>query len=433
MKNSHTKQTAAVHAGMDPDANHGIPNPPVYHTSTILKPSLDDYRNRRGEYLYGRLGTPTSRALENAVAGLYGADDAVAVPSGMTAIAVGVLGVVESGGSVLFPDSLYGAGRRFAESQLPRMGIEPVFYDPVEAGKGLEAMIRPETRMLYIETPGSLTFEMQDTAALVKMARKHKLLTACDNTWGTPLYFDALGAHGIDIVIEAGTKYISGHSDVSIGFAAAKGDAAAKIRSYANDMGLCVAGDDHFLALRGMRTLPIRLRQSEAAGLELARWVEKQDEVVAMRHPALPSHPQHKWWKRDFTGACGLFGFYLDASIPEAAVDAMVDGLELFGIGASWGGHESLVTEANYKRTVSARHEGRLMRIYAGLEDPAVLLADLELGFGRMRGHTEPAPPSRRRRAPRHTGRARRWSPRRGRRPRPGPWRRRGRPSSRRS
>ena len=384
MKSKKSKQTTAVHAGMDPARNHGIPNPPVYHASTILTPGLDDYRHQRGEYQYARMGTPTSRALEEAVAGLYGADDSVAVPSGLAAITTGVLGVVDHGGSVLFPDSLYGSGRRFAESLLPRMGIEAVFYDPVASAKDLEAMIKPETRMIYIETPGSLTFEMQDTEALVGLARKHKLLVACDNTWGTALYFDAFG-HGCDVVIEAGTKYISGHSDVSIGLVAANGEVAERIRRYTVDMGLCVAPDDHYLSLRGMRTMPVRLKQSEATGLELARWVEKQDEVVAMRHPALPSHPQHKWWKRDFTGACGLFGFYLDPAIPDAAVDAMVDGLELFGIGASWGGHESLVTEGRFKRTASEPFDGRLIRIYAGLEDAGDLLEDLEAGFGRLR------------------------------------------------
>ena len=386
MKKNRSKQTIAVHAGMNPGANHGIPNPPVYHTSTILKPNLDDYRHHRGEYLYGRLGTPTSRALEEAVASVYGADDAVAVPSGLAAITTGVLGVVDSGASVLFPDSLYGSGRRFADDLLPRMGIEAVFYDPAAAAKDLEALITPRTRMLYIETPGSLTFEMQDTKGLVELAKRHKLLTACDNTWGTALYFDVFG-HGIDIAIEAGTKYISGHSDVSIGLVAARGEVAERIRAYAIDMGLCVAGDDHYLTLRGLRTMPTRLAQSGAAGLELARFVERQEEVVAMRHPALPSHPQHAWWKRDFTGTSGLFGFHLDPALTDAAVDAMVDGLELFGIGASWGGFESLMTEGRFKRTVAPPEEGRVMRIYAGLEDVGELLADLERGFGRLRKH----------------------------------------------
>ena len=386
MKKKLDKKTVAVHAGMDPGGNHGIPNPPVYHASTILKPGMDDYRHHRGEYDYARTGTPTSRALEGAVAELYGADDAVAVPSGLAAITTGILGAVDSGDSILIPDSLYGSGRRFAESLLPRMGVEAVFYDPVATDKELEAMIGPDTRMLYIETPGSLTFEMQDTGALVKLARKHKLIAACDNTWGTALHFDAFG-HGMDIVIEAGTKYISGHSDVSIGLVAARGEAAERIRRYTVEMGLCTAPDDHYLALRGMRTMPIRLRQSEANGLKLAKWIEQQDEVVAMRHPALPSHPQHKWWKRDFTGSCGLFGFYLDASITDAAADAMADNLDLFGIGASWGGHESLISEGEIKRTVSAPHEGRPIRIYAGLEDADDLLDDIKLGFERMRKH----------------------------------------------
>jgi len=383
-KNSMKKDTYAVHAGMKPEENFGIPNIPVYHASTIMKETLDDYRQRRGKYDYARLGTPTSEALEESVAGLYGADDCVAVPSGLAAITTGVLAVLNSGDTALFPDSLYGSGRRFTETILPQIGVTPVFYDPVAETANIAGMITDTTRLLYIETPGSLTFEMQDTQALVALAKEKGLLTACDNTWGTPFYFNAVG-HGIDVIIEAGTKYISGHSDVSIGFVAASGETAKRVRAYAKNIGLCVAPDDHYLALRGMRTMALRLRQSETNGLALARWLEEQPEVIAMLHPGLESHPQHAWWKRDFTGACGLFGFLLDPSISDAAVDAMADKLELFGIGASWGGHESLISEGHFKRTVTPMPKGRLMRIYAGLEDTDDLLADLAAGFARMR------------------------------------------------
>ncbi|XDZ67032.1 cystathionine beta-lyase [Alphaproteobacteria bacterium LSUCC0684] len=369
---------------MKPHENHGIPNVPVYHTSTIMKATLDDYRQRRGKYDYGRLGTPTSDAVESSVAGLYGSDDAVAVPSGLAAITTGVLAVVKSGERVLFPDSLYGSGRRFAEVVLPQIGVEPHFYDPLADVSAIAAMITDNTSLLYIETPGSLTFEMQDTTALVALAKQHGLLTACDNTWGTPFYFNAVG-HGIDVIIEAGTKYISGHSDVSIGFVASSGETARRIRQYTVNIGLCVAPDDHYLALRGMRTMALRLRQSEANGLALARWIEQQPEVTAMLHPGLESHPQHGWWKRDFTGASGLFGFVLDKDIPDAAVDVMANDLCFFGIGASWGGHESLISEGHLKRSVTSLPDGRLMRIYAGLEDTDDLLADLAAGFERMR------------------------------------------------
>jgi len=378
------KATYAVHAGMKPHENHGIPNIPVYHTSTIMKATLDDYRQRRGKYDYGRLGTPTSDAVESSVAGLYGSEDAVAVPSGLAAITTGVLAVVKSGERVLFPDSLYGSGRRFAEVVLPQIGVEPVFYDPVADISAITTLITDNTSLLYIETPGSLTFEMQDTPALVALAKQYDLLTACDNTWGTSFYFNAVN-HGIDVIIEAGTKYINGHSDVSIGFVASSGETARRIRQYAVNIGLCVAPDDHYLALRGMRTMALRLKQSEANGLALARWLEAQPEVTAMLHPGLESHPQHAWWRRDFTGACGLFGFVLDKDIPDEAVDAMANDLSFFGIGASWGGHESLISEGHLKRSVTSLPDGRLMRIYAGLEDTDDLLADLAAGFERMR------------------------------------------------
>ena len=382
-KSKLTKQSISVHAGMNPQANHGIPNPPVYHASTILKPSLDDYRQKRGQYDYGRYGTPTTQALEQAVAALYGSDDALAVPSGLGACSFGVLAVVKAGESVLFPDNLYIGTRRFVENVLPQINVEPIYYDPVSVDD-LKSRRKDNTSLIYIETPGSLTFELQDTAAIVKYAKEVGCLTACDNTWGTPLYFDVFG-HGIDIAIEAGTKYISGHSDVSIGFIAANGECAEKIRLYARHTGLCVAPDDHYLALRGMRTLALRLKQSEASGLALAEFVASQPEVIAMRHPALKSHPQHDLWKRDFSGSSGLFAFFLDPKISDKAVDAMVDNLALFGIGASWGGHESLISEAIPKRNVSETPEGRLIRIYAGLEDTNDLIADLEEGFKRMR------------------------------------------------
>lgn len=387
MKKDLNKQSLSVHAGIKPEENFGIPNVPVYHTSTILKPSLDDYRHDRGRYDYGRIGTPTSEALETGVARLYGSDDAVAVPSGLAAISTGVLAVVKTGDSVLLPDTLYGSGRRFAERVLPQIGVEPIFYDPLIDGDTLSQMIRPDTSLIYIETPGSLTFEMQDTKAIVAAAKAAGCLTACDNTWGTPLYFDAIG-HGIDVIIEAGTKYISGHSDVSIGFVCASGEVATKIRHYVQAVGLCVAPDDHYLALRGMRTLALRLRQSESNGLALARWLEDQPEIIAMRHPGLASHPQHALWQRDFTGSCGLFSVLLDPAIPDAAVDAMADNLDLFGIGASWGGHESLISEGSFRRSVTGKPEGRVIRFYAGLEDADDLLNDLKAGFERMRAHS---------------------------------------------
>ena len=387
MKNSRQPiDTIAAHAGLDPHNNHGIVNPPVYHTSTILKKTLDDYRNNRGEYDYGRLGTPTSAAVEKAVAEIYKADDVVSVPSGLAAITTALMSVSKAGDHLLFPDSIYGSSRRFIEQTLPQYGIMADFYDPQITEQRLETLIKDETSLIYIETPGSLTFELQDTAAIVSVAKAHNCLVACDNTWGTAMYFDAFG-HGIDLIIEAGTKYIAGHSDVSIGFVASNGDVAKKVRGYFNNMGICVGPDDLYMTARGLRTFPMRLRKSEENGLTLASWIEEQPEVLQMLHPALPSHPQHHFFKRDFTGACGLFSFVLDPDIPNEAVDTFVDNLSYFGIGASWGGFESLISEATgkFKRSVSDEPQGRVLRIYTGIEDTSDLLKDIQEGFARMR------------------------------------------------
>lgn len=403
---STTKATAVVHKGHDPSQHQGMANPPVYHTSTVMRESLADYRAGRGTYDYGRIGTPTSTAVEEAVADLYGYDQCIATPSGLSAVAVAISSLAETGGSVLLPDSMYGSGRRFAEHILPSMGVVPRFYDPLIDGEGMTRLIAeaetdtantPPVRLMYLESPGSLSFEMQDLQALVAVAKKTGLPTLFDNTWGTAFHCDPRTA-GIDVVIEAGTKYISGHSDLNIGFVVADDPLAQRIRQYARYTGLCAGADTYYLALRGMRTMAVRLKQSEATGLVLAKWLEAQPEVVAMLHPALPSHPQHELWQRDFTGGCGLFGFVIDGGVQQKAVDAWVDGLRLFGIGASWGGHESLISQADPKRSVrpavaggagegkGKNKGGYLMRIYAGLEDSRDLVADLEAGLKKMRG-----------------------------------------------
>ena len=373
-----------MHASTDPLSHHGIVNVPVYHTSTILKPSLDDYRNSRGKYDYGRIGTPTSEASEKAVAELYEMDDAVATPSGLSAIALGISGVMQAGDHALIPDSMYGSGRRFVEHILPRMGVTFTFYDPQASADDLAPMMLDNTTLIYLESPGSQTFEMQDIPALVRLAHDRGCLVACDNTWATAFYFDA-NAHNIDVVIEAGTKYISGHSDVSIGYVVANGDTAKQIRQYAKLTGICVAPDDHYLTLRGMRTMRVRLKASQENALAVASWLQDQPEVIAMRHPALPSHPGHHHWQRDFTGSSGLFSFCFDPDIPFAAIDAMVDGLAFFGIGDSWGGHESLINQARIQRSVTTLPAGTLLRIYTGIEDKDDLINDLAAGLERLR------------------------------------------------
>ncbi len=379
-----SKSTYVVHASTDPLSHHGIVNVPVYHTSTILKPNLDDYRNSRGKYDYGRIGTPTSEASEKAVAELYQMDDAVATPSGLSAISLGILGVLSSGNHALFPDSMYGSGRRFVEHILPRIGVSFDFYDPQTSVEDLSSMISDQTALIYLESPGSQTFEMQDIPAIVRLAHDRDCLVACDNTWATAFYFNA-NAHNIDVVIEAGTKYISGHSDVSIGYVVSSSATAKQIRQYAKLNGICVAPDDHYLTLRGMRTMRVRLLASQENALAVASWLQDQPEVIAMRHPALPSHPGHHHWKRDFTGSSGLFSFLLNPEIPFSAIDAMVDGLALFGIGDSWGGHESLINQAKIKRSITNLPAGTLLRIYTGIEDKDDLINDLAAGMERLR------------------------------------------------
>ena len=357
---------------------------PVFHASTITQETLDDYRNSRGKYDYGRVGTPTSDAFEHAVATLYDMDDCVSVPSGLSAIHVGISAIATAGDEVLLPDSLYGPGRIFADQVLPQMGVKPVYYDPTAEADVVKKLVTDKTSLVYIESPGSLTFDMQDIPKITAMAHQAGCLVACDNTWGTALHFDPK-SHDIDVVIEAGTKYINGHSDVNIGIVVSSGKTAATIRRYARRLGLCVAPDDLYLATRGIKTMAVRLKQSEQNGIAIASFLSEQSEVLDMLHPALPSHPGHHHWSRDFTGSCGLFGFTFRPEIPYKAIDAMVNNLDLFDIGQSWGGCKSLMTQSSIKRTIIEAPQGALMRVYAGIEDIDDLITDLSLGFERLR------------------------------------------------
>ena len=365
------------------EAHFGTVNTPVYRTSTILHPSVASLRSHNAPYVYGRRGTPTTRSFEEAVSALEGAARTVSLPSGLNAITTAILSVCRAGDHLLMVDSCYGPTRHLCDNVLKRYGIETSYYDPL-IGEGIGALFRPNTRAVYCESPGSLTFEVQDVPAIAAVAHARNASVLMDNTWGTPLYFPAL-ARGVDLSIHAATKYICGHSDAMMGTISANESHAARLDDFVGDLGLYASGDDCFLALRGLRTLAVRLKRHEETALTLTRWLQARPEVSRVLYPALESDPGHALWKRDFLGACGLFGVVLKP-VGEKSVAAMIDGMKHFGIGYSWGGYESLVIPAEFVRTAKKfEAEGPVIRIHAGLEDAGDLLADLEAGFARMK------------------------------------------------
>ena len=384
--------TKAVHAGRHPERFEGAVNPPVFHASTILSPTLEAWDRRKadrasdvpGTY-YGRLGTPTTHALEEALAALEGGYRTVLVPSGLAACTTALLAFVEQGAHILVPDSVYGPTRNFATRFLKRFGVETTFYDPL-IGAEIAALVRDSTRLIFLESPGSLTFEIQDVPAICAVARARGIVTMMDNTWGTPLYCKPLSL-GVDVSIQAATKYVVGHSDAMLGAITVNDAAWPRLRSAHAELGQSAGPDDVYLAQRGLRTLAVRLARHWETGVRLAEWVARQPEVERVLHPALPGDPGNALWKRDFTGASGLFGVVLKP-VGGRAFAALVDGLELFGLGASWGGYESLVmpTHPEELRSVTQwTSPGPCFRIHAGLEHPDDLTADLEAGFARLR------------------------------------------------
>ena len=381
-------ETVAVSAGRMSEEHFGTVNTPVYRTSTILHSNLASLKaeltgGKQKRFVYGRRGTPTTVSFEEAISALEGAARTVSLPSGLNAITTAILAVCSAGDHLLMTDNCYGPTRSFCGSELKRFGVETTFYDPL-IGAGIEALFRPNTKAVYCESPGSLTFEVQDIPAIAKVAHAKGASVLMDNTWGTPIFFPAL-QHGVDLSIQAATKYIGGHSDVMIGYVSANTSHAARLSKLVGDLGLCASGDDCFLALRGVRTLPVRLKRHQETGLMLARWLAARPEVSRVLHPALETDPGHAIWKRDFRGACGLFGVVLKP-VRDEALAAMIDGLRHFGIGYSWGGYESLIIPAEFTRTAHKfEAEGPVIRIHAGLEDPDDLLADLEAGFARMK------------------------------------------------
>ncbi|MGB6752632.1 MAG: cystathionine beta-lyase [Xanthobacteraceae bacterium] len=385
-QNSHRAATKVVTAGRDPASYYGFVNPPVYHASTVLYPSAEDFAAHRARYQYGRRGTPTTEALELALQELEGPQCAGVslLPSGLAAISAALLAAVHAGDHILVTDSAYQPTRNFCEQVLKRLGVSTTYFDPL-IGAGIVDLFKPNTRLVYLESPGSLTFEMQDTSAIAKAAHDKGALVLMDNTWATPLYFRPLD-HGVDLAIQAGTKYIGGHSDVMLGTVSANAATMTALKTNVRLNGLCEGPDDVYLGLRGLRTLSLRLDRHFESGVAIGKWLEARPEVLRLLHPALPSHPQHALWKRDFTGACGLFSMVLK-SVPQKAVYAFLDELELFGIGASWGGFESLAIPFDCSPIRTATKwapGGPTVRFHIGLEDVADLCADLERGFAAM-------------------------------------------------
>jgi cystathionine beta-lyase len=367
----------------------GVVNTPVYHASTITFPSIaaqEAARKLRFEGMsYGRNGTPTTFALEEAIAGIEGGYRGIVFPSGLAAIAAALLACLRANDHVLMPDSVYGSARKFCAGVLPRYGIEVTYYNPL-IGAGVDALLRKNTRVVYVEAPGSLTFEMQDIPAIAKVAHRHDALVLMDNTWATPYYFRSFD-HGVDISIHAATKYIVGHSDAMLGLIVTTEAQYLKVREMAAGLGYAAGPDDVYLALRGLRTMGVRLARHQHNALVVANWLRARPEVEEVLYPALPGARGHEIWKRDFLGASGLFGVILKPHA-RAAVEAMVDGLDLFSIGASWGGFESLVTFPDPTPLRTATRwpgTGPLLRFHIGLEEPADLIADLERGFIRLK------------------------------------------------
>jgi len=389
-KSGYKADTLLTHLGRDPETFHGAVNTPVYHASTILADCLETYENParregKGAIFYGRFGTPTTFALEDTVAALEDGHGTVAVSSGLGAIACALLAFIEPGDHILVSDSAYLPTRKFCDGLLRRLGVETTYFDP-GLGTDIARLLRPTTRLVFLESPGSLTFEMTDVPAVARVAREAGAWVLMDTTWAASLLCRPF-ALGVDVSIQAGTKYIVGHADAMLGLITANEAAEPKVRATARELGQCVGPDDLYLSLRGLRTLSVRLARHQETGLALARWLAGRPEVERVLHPGLPGDPGHQLWQRDFSGACGLFGIVLREPCTHAAIAAMVDGMALFGIGASWGGYESLMIASYPEKCSSATtwdSPGRTLRLHAGLEDPADLIADLEAGFDRF-------------------------------------------------
>lgn len=385
-------ETLLAHLGRDPLSEHGVVNPPVYRASTIIHSTMEEMlagpqrRYEQGAVTYGRFGTPTHFALEDAMAALDGGHRGMVLPSGLAAIVAAVTAFVGQGDHLLMADTVYGPARTLANGFLARMGVATTFYDPLLPAEELAKLIRPETKLVYAESPGSYTFEVQDIPALSAVCRGAGIPLLLDNTWATPVYFPAI-ARGVDVAIYAGTKYIVGHSDAMMGILVTTETTDGTVRRNVQDLGYSTGPDDVYLALRGLRTMEVRLARHQENALEVAQWLQGRPEVERVMYPALPDDPGHALWRRDFLGASGLFGVLLKP-VSDPAVFAMIDHLKYFGIGASWGGFESLVRlipMQGYRSAVPWTSQSPCLRLHIGLENPKDLIEDLAEGFARLK------------------------------------------------
>lgn len=379
------KQTKVLHLGREPHDQHGFVNTPVYRGSTVLFPTLEKLKSRQQPYTYGRRATPTTHALEAAITELEGGAATILTSSGLGAVSAALLAFVQAGDHILVTDSVYQPTRTFCDKMLARLGVETTYYDPL-ASERIAGLIRSNTRLIFVESPGSQTFEMQDIPAIAKIARSKNLWLLADNTWASPLLCNPI-ALGCDVTIQAATKYIVGHADAMLGAVTANTRAAKHIDNAKEALGTCPGSEETYLGLRGLRTLDVRLQRHMASGIAMANWLEDRPEVGRVIHPALASHPGHGIWKRDFSGASGLFAVVLKPT-SDKALAAFLDHLKLFAMGYSWGGFESLVIPfdpSSYRTATTWREAGPALRFHIGLDAVEDLQADLAAGFERMR------------------------------------------------
>jgi cysteine-S-conjugate beta-lyase len=376
--------TRLAHDGYDPMSYHGFVNPPVVHASTVLFPDAASMVPDGQKYTYGTHGTTTTDALCTAIDMLEGSAATILLPSGLAAVTVPLLAFLSAGDHALIVDSVYFPTRRFANGMLKQLGVSVDYYDPA-IGAGIEKLMKPNTKVVFTESPGSNTFEMQDIPAIAKVAHAHDAVVMMDNTWATPLFFKPLD-HGVDISIHAATKYPSGHSDVLMGTVSANEHCAARLKETNMQLGLCVSGDDAYQILRGLRTMGVRLERHQESALKLAEWLETDPRVAQVLHPALPSFPGYAMWKRDFCGSSGIFSIVLKGGGAQQA-HAFLNALQIFGLGYSWGGYESLAVHVSIADRTIAKgpFAGPILRLQIGLEDVVDLRADIERGLAGVR------------------------------------------------